>query len=145
MWRASGDEVSRDCACAVRVVVSCFGVAAAAALIAGALAPDARADHDTVGGGTFSVYNSDGSCTDLVVDSTPYTLCSGGWINLTEAAKYIIVPLGPHISVGCRTYAPDGSLFENDVENLVEVPDKQRFWATQGWGAYTPQAMCQLW
>jgi hypothetical protein len=120
-------------------------VVAATAVIALARAPGAAADHDTVGGGTFAVYNSDGSCTDFVADSTPYTLCNSGWINLTVPAKYIIVPLGPHISVACNTYAPDGSLFEHDVENLAEVPDKQRFWAAHGWGPYTPQAMCQLW
>lgn len=123
----------------------CVAELAATCITATALAAEAAADHETVGGGTFAVYNSDGACTYFEADDMPYTMCPGGWINLTAPAKYIIVPLGPHISVGCNTYAPDGSLFENDDENLADVPRKQRFWAEQGWGEYTPQAMCQLW
>jgi hypothetical protein len=127
MLRLSADRLQRFETCVVAV--------AATSILATALAAEAAADHDTVGGGTFAVSNSDGPCTAVTADSTPYTLCSGGWINLAESAKYIIVPLGPHISVACNTYAPDGSLFEHDDENLAEVPRKQRFWAEQGWGA----------
>jgi hypothetical protein len=136
---------TRHSADLLRRFATCVVTMAATSVTATALAAEAAADHDTVGGGTFAVYNSDGGCTDFQGDSTPYTLCNGGWVNLTGATKYIAVPLGPHISVGCNTYAPDGSLFEHDDENLAEVPRKQRFWAEQGWGPYTPEALCQLW
>ena len=59
--------------------------------------------------------------------------------------KYIVVPLGNAAWVACDTYAPNGQLFEHDEEQLAEVPRKQQYWAEQGWGVYTPQAMCQMW
>lgn len=144
MWRANGEAISRQKISALPKLAASFGVAAVA-VTANVFAPQAAADHDTIGGGTFAVTSSDGSCTDFWADGTPYTLCNGGWVNLAEPATYIIVPLGPHISVGCNTYTPDGSLFEHDVENLIDVPRKQQFWAAQGWGPYKPQAMCQMW
>jgi hypothetical protein len=122
-------------ACVVAVATTSFAMA---------VAPEAAADHDTVGGGRFTVYNSDDPCTYFEARA-PYTVCNGDFVHLTVPATYIVVPLGPHFSVGCNTYAPDGSLFEHDDENLSEVPEKQQFWAEQGWGAYTPEAMCQLW
>lgn len=141
---ASGDDTARLGASSSRRFRSCFAAATATVVAAIPLAPAAAAgDHETVGGGAFAVY-SDSPCTDFLADDMPFTACAGNWIN-TPPAKYIIVPLGSHFSVACETYAPNGLLFEHDVENLAEVPDKQRFWAAQGWGVYTPQAMCQLW
>jgi hypothetical protein len=110
-----------------------------------ALAPEAAADHDTVGGGRFEVSNSDDACTDFRADATQYTVCNGGWINLPPGSEYISVPLGSHSSVGCKTFTQDGSLFESDDEDLADVPRKQQFWADKGWGPYFPQALCQLW
>ncbi|BBX86810.1 hypothetical protein MAUB_46830 [Mycolicibacterium aubagnense] len=127
-------------------VTAIFGAVAVTAAIVMALAPGrAAADHDTVGGGSFFVSNSDAPCTDFRAGSVPYTVCAGNSITLIAPADYVVVPLGSHASVSCDTYTPDGSLFEHDVENLSDVPEKQRFWAQRGWGPYTPEAMCQLW
>lgn len=141
-WLASGNQCARRGGHALKRSAVCL---VSVAITACVLAPAAAADHDTVGGGTFSVYNSDSPCTEFVADHAPQILCNGGWINLAGISDYIVVPLGNHISVGCNTYAPDGSLYEHEVENLIEVPEKQRFWAERGWQPYEPQAICQLW
>lgn len=145
-WPASGDKPpSGRSGHQLLQIATCVLTVAATSLAATALAAEAAADHDTVGGGTFNVYNSDGTCTDFRASSTPYRICNGGWVNLTAPTEYIVVPLGPHFSVGCNTFAPDGSLFEHDDENVTEIAEKQQFWDAHGWGPYTPQAMCQLW
>ncbi len=59
--------------------------------------------------------------------------------------KYITVPLGTASWVACETYAPNGLLFEQDDEQLAEVPEKQQYWAEKGWGPYEPMAICQMW
>jgi len=124
-------------------LAACYVVVAAAAI---AVSPEATADHDTVGGGTWSVSNSDGPCTYFEYADLPFTGCIGSWIDLPPGrSDYIVVPLGSNLWVSCSTYAPGGQLFEYDIEYLAEVPRKQKFWLEQGWGPYTPQAMCQLW
>jgi hypothetical protein len=141
---ASGEKPTRRGAYSLRRFAACFGAIAAAVVAAMALAPAAAADHETVGGGTFMVSNSETPCTDFQADSLMFTVCAGNGINV-PASEYIIVPLGAHLSVSCDTYAPNGMLFEHDDENLADIPHKQQFWAEQGWGPYTPQAMCQMW
>lgn len=141
---ANGDSRNRRRR-SLRVFAAAFGALTAAAASAVTLAPEAAADHDTVGGGSFSVANSDSPCTDFEAGGIMYTACAGSWVNLTAPAKYIVVPLGPHLSVSCSTFTPNGMLFETATENLAEVPRKQQFWYQQGWGEYTPMAMCQLW
>ena len=138
--------MTRHSATLTRRFTACLMAVAAAVVSAMALAPESAAgDHETVGGGTFAVSNSDTTCTDFQFGGVRSTVCPGNWINLPPGGKYIIVPLGSHSWVACDTYAPNGQLFEHADEYLVEVPRKQRFWAEQGWGAYTPQAMCQIW
>jgi hypothetical protein len=110
-----------------------------------ALAPEAAGDHETIGGGTFQVSNSDSPCTDFRAGVQWYTVCSGGWVNVGSGGSYIVVPLGSHSWVECDTYAPGGLLFEHAVEKLADVPRKQLFWAQKGWEPYTPEAICQLW
>ncbi|MCX8495940.1 MAG: hypothetical protein ORN51_07135 [Akkermansiaceae bacterium] len=128
-----------------RLAAYCTAVVAALTS-AIALSPQAFADHDTVGGGTWTVANSDSPCTVYRYGIQFYESCAGTWVTLPpDQSDYIVVPLGSHLSVTCSTYAPGGQLFESDTENLADVPDKQQYWATHGYGPYTPQAMCQLW
>lgn len=120
-------------------------LAAAVALGAVGTAPEAAAgDHETVGGGTFTVRNSNGPCTDFEAAGIPFTVCAGQSIAV-PFTKYITVPLGNAFWVACETYAPNGQLFEQEEEHLADVPDKQRFWAERGWGVYEPMAICQMW
>jgi hypothetical protein len=143
---ASGDSSTRPVAGSLRRNIGSVAVVAAAFVMSLTLAaPEAAADHDTVGGGRFAVSNSDTPCTDFQGGGLFYTACPGQSVNLAAPAKYIIVPLSDRSWVSCETYAPDGSVFEHDDENLAEVSDSQQFWIAQGWGLYTPQAMCQLW
>ena len=116
------------------------------AITAIALSPRAAAGHETLGGGTFAVTNSDGPCTYFTHGSLPYTNCAGSWVNLNTAnSDYVSVPLGSSQWVSCATYTPYGQLFETDIEYRSEVPRKQQFWAERGWGPYEPRALCQLW
>src|SRR5690348_5200792 len=116
--------MTRHSATLMRRFTACFILVAATVESAIVLAPRAAADHETVGGGTFQVSNSDNSCTDFEIDAAWYTVCPGGWVNVPNGGEYIVVPLGSHSSVSCNTYAPNGLLFEQDVENLAEVPEK---------------------
>jgi len=118
----------------------------ATALVVATLAvpPEAAADHETVGGGNFLVGNSNGPCTDFEAAGTPFQVCTGQNISV-PFTKYIIVPLGTASWVTCETHTPNGQVFEQDDEQLAEVPRKQQFWNEKGWGEYTPMAMCQMW
>jgi hypothetical protein len=121
---------------------------AVAVISAIALSAQANADHDTVGGGSWMVGNSDSPCTVLEYSGQPYTACAGTTIYLPVSpggSHYIVVPLGAHFSVRCDTFTPDGLLFESSTENLADVPRRQQYWAEQGWGPYVPEALCQLW
>jgi hypothetical protein len=75
-----------------------------------------------------------------------YPFCTGNLLNLySDHGSYITVPLGNHQWVSCATYAPNGQLFESDSESRAEVLENQVYWAQKGWGAYEPEAICQLW
>ena len=126
--------MTRHSATLMRRFTTCFMAAAATVESAIALAPEAAGDHETVGTGTFQVYNSDSPCTDFRNSVRWYTACPGDYINLPPGGSYIVVPLGTHSWVACETYAPDGLLFEHAVENRADVPRKQLFWAEKGWG-----------
>lgn len=124
----------------MRVLAALFAVGASLAS-----APFAGAgDHETVGGGTFTVSNSNGPCTTFEAAHTLMTACAGQSVAV-PFTKYIVVPLGNASWVGCETYAPNGQLFERDEEYLAEVPRMQQFWNEKGWGIYEPMAMCQMW
>lgn len=128
-----------------RLAAQTMSALVATAASATALSGQAVADHETVGGGTYGVANSDGPCTDFENGGLSYTACVGSWVYLPSGGDYITVPLNNHAWVSCVTYAPNGQVYETDVENLSEVPRKQRFWDEKGWGLYRPTAMCQLW
>ena len=130
----------------MRRITACFTAVAATMGSAIALAPQAAASgHETVGGGTYRVSNSDSPCTEFKAGLQWYTSCPGSWVTVSSGVSYIAVPLSAHSWVACETYAPGGLLFEHNVENLADVPGNQRFWAEHGWGPYTPEALCQLW
>lgn len=134
--------MTRDGAVLMRRLTTCVMLVGFAI----ALAPEAAGDHQTVGGGTFRVADSDGTCTEFRIGEEWLTSCPGSFVNVPpNGGDYLVVPLGSHSWVSCDTYAPDGLLFEHEVENLADVPRKQSFWNEKGWGPYTPEAMCQLW
>lgn len=135
---------TRHNATLMRRFATCF-MALAATVGSIALAPEAAGGHETLGGGTFQVSNSDSPCTDFEAGGQSYTSCPGGAIYVPPGNKYIVVPLRNHFWASCDTYAPNGQLYEHEVEKLADLPRHQLFWAQQGWGPYTPEAMCQLW
>lgn len=120
-------------------------VAVVAVTIAVASAPVAVAgDHETIGGGSFQVGNSEGPCTDFQADHLWFNVCDGQQINI-PFSKYIVVPLGQAAWVGCATYAPNGQKFEESELHAYEVPEMQQFWTERGWGYFEPQVLCQMW
>lgn len=127
-----------------RKLSACCAVAITTAVSAVAVSPVATA-HDTVGGGSWAVSNSSGTCTFFTHGDRSYNICPGQSITLDPGYSYIEVPLAFHRWVMCSTYTPYGELFENEIEDIADLPGRQKYWAENGHGVYVPRASCQLW